>query len=145
MDRYWLQYHGCYYLLSPEIPLNPYPLQLIGGRNSSEGRVEIYYNNEWGTICDDHWTLNEANVVCRSLGFPGALEAVTRARYNVQHAQLIPCHNNTAPCLCPCAYVHLLVHLLVHYIASTGCTLCIPIGSVFLFTHICTLKHSQVW
>ena len=33
--------------------------------------MEIFYNNEWGTICDDHWTFDEATVVCRSLGFPG--------------------------------------------------------------------------
>ena len=54
-----------------DIPLDPNPIRLVGGKNSSEGRVEIYYNNEWGTICDDHWTFKEARVVCRSLGFPG--------------------------------------------------------------------------
>lgn len=33
--------------------------------------MEIYFNNEWGTVCDSHWTANEADVVCRELGFPG--------------------------------------------------------------------------
>ena len=58
------------------IPENLHPVRLMDGANDFEGRVEIFYNNNWGTICDDHWTLTEANVVCRSLGSPGAVEAV---------------------------------------------------------------------
>ena len=46
----------------------------------SEGRVEIRFHDSWGTICDDHWTLREANVVCRSMGF-GTAAGVTRAAY----------------------------------------------------------------
>ena len=58
------------------VPENKHILRLVGGSSKYEGRVEIYYNNQWGTICDDHWTLIEANIVCRSLGSPGAQQAV---------------------------------------------------------------------
>ena len=36
-----------------------------------EGRLEILLNGEWGTICDDYWTVENADVACRQLGFVG--------------------------------------------------------------------------
>ena len=67
-------------VLCTDVPVNPYPVRLQGGTNPREGRVEIYYNNEWGTICDDHWTIMEANVICRQLGFPEAQFALPNSR-----------------------------------------------------------------
>ena len=48
------------------IPINTNPIRLVNGLNNTQGCVEVYYNNEWGTICDDHWTVNEARVICQS-------------------------------------------------------------------------------
>ena len=42
-------------------------IRLVGGTNSSEGRVEICLNNEWGTVCDQMWDDIDAGVVCRQL------------------------------------------------------------------------------
>jgi len=37
--------------------------------SASSGRLEIYYNGEWGTICDDGFGTTEANVACQQLGY----------------------------------------------------------------------------
>lgn len=44
-------------------------IRLVGGANMNEGRLELYVNGTWGTVCDDMFNIIEAIIVCRQLGF----------------------------------------------------------------------------
>ena len=79
---------------------------LAGGNYYSNGRVEIFHEGEWGTVCTRRWDLIEAEVVCRQLGFQGmcmissqatilhynlltgALEAPLRSHYGAGHGTI---------------------------------------------------------
>ncbi|XP_006817471.2 scavenger receptor cysteine-rich domain superfamily protein-like [Saccoglossus kowalevskii] len=43
-------------------------VKLDGTPNDSSGRLEIYHNGEWGTVCNDDINNQVAIVVCRQLG-----------------------------------------------------------------------------
>uniref|UniRef100_A0A8C4X7S2 Neurotrypsin n=1 Tax=Erpetoichthys calabaricus TaxID=27687 RepID=A0A8C4X7S2_ERPCA len=50
-------------------PLTDGSLRLTGGRGDHEGRLEMYYNSQWGTVCSNGWTNANTQVACRQLGF----------------------------------------------------------------------------
>ena len=57
----------------PYSPQSEGQLRLAGGDSPTEGRVEIFHAGVWGTVCDDGWYEDEAQTVCRQLGYGGGL------------------------------------------------------------------------
>ncbi|KAM9315726.1 scavenger receptor class A member 5 [Gastrophryne carolinensis] len=56
-------------------------VRLVNGSGPHEGRVEVYHEKRWGTVCDDGWDKKDGDVVCRMLGFKGAEEVYRTARF----------------------------------------------------------------
>ena len=63
--------------------------QLIGGTTTRQGRVEIWYNSQWNTVCDDSWDINDATVVCQQLGYRGAVTAHQSAHFGQGSGQIL--------------------------------------------------------
>jgi len=58
-------------------------VRLTGSDVSSEGRVEICFNNQWGTVCDDDWDTTDATVVCRQLSYTRGVIATNGGSYGL--------------------------------------------------------------
>uniref|UniRef100_A0A8C9MNH6 Lysyl oxidase homolog n=1 Tax=Serinus canaria TaxID=9135 RepID=A0A8C9MNH6_SERCA len=65
---------------APDVP--KIQLRLAGQkRKHNEGRVEVFYSGEWGTVCDDDFSIHAAHVVCRELGYVEAVSWLPGSKY----------------------------------------------------------------
>ena len=91
-------------------------IRLQGGTATS-GRVEICYNNVWGTVCDDLWESPDAQVACRQLGFTGGATVLSSSDVSDGSGQIwldnVSCRG-TETRLIDCPASSLGIHNCVH-------------------------------
>jgi hypothetical protein len=68
---YGSSYGGLATSSQPDVPAAEGAVRLTGGAGPWEGRLEIYHDNQWGTVCDDGWSESNTAMVCNQLGYPG--------------------------------------------------------------------------
>ncbi|XP_035237508.1 deleted in malignant brain tumors 1 protein-like isoform X14 [Anguilla anguilla] len=95
-----------------------FSLRLVDGPDGCSGRVEVYYAGQWGTVCDDGWELNDAQVVCRQLDCGEAVDAPGTAHFGEGGGQItlddLGC-SGTEESLDQCSHNGLGIHNCAHY------------------------------
>lgn len=99
---------------SPDLPV----IRLVDGSSPCEGRVEVYHNSTWGTVCDDLWDISAAHVVCRQLGCGKGIRAVAHGHFGDGMGSIllddVQCQGNETS-LGQCRHLGLSVHNCGHH------------------------------
>ncbi|KAF7657056.1 hypothetical protein LDENG_00032330, partial [Lucifuga dentata] len=110
--------HNCYHSEDAGVVCEAgFPVRLVNSDNRCSGRVEVYHDGQWGTVCDDAWDLNDAQVVCRQLGCGTALSAPHNAQFGQGSGPIwlanVGCFRNE-PSITDCQHQGFGVHNCVH-------------------------------
>ena len=98
-------------------------IRLVEGSSYNEGRVEVNYNGEWGTVCDDGWDDTDAGVVCRQLGFGSSGTAIGSAGFGQGSGSIwldsVTCTGNEST-LTSCGHIGVGVTRSCHHTEDAG-------------------------
>lgn len=79
-------------------------VRLVNGSGPHEGRVEVFHERRWGTVCDDVWDQKDGDVVCRMLGYQRAAEVHKTGRFGKGRKRSLHTHAYTHTRTRPCLY-----------------------------------------
>ena len=93
-------------------------VRLANGPHRCAGRVEVFHNGEWGTVCHDFWNMTDAAVVCKELGCGEAIEAPHSAHFGEGSGRIwlddVLCTGNESS-LMSCGHLPLGTHNCGHH------------------------------
>ncbi|CAC5384294.1 DMBT1 [Mytilus coruscus] len=84
------------------------PVRLVGGNTASEGRLEVRFEEQWGTVCSDGFDINDARVICKSLGYDIA-QPETTSKFDQGIGSVMMAHlgcTGTEHSLSDCAFIN---------------------------------------
>ena len=115
-------------------------LQLVSGSGRCSGGGEVFYHGQWGRVCEDHWDMHEAKVVCQQLSWRPALAAPVKAHFGEGEGQFllddVDCTGRQS-FLGPCPHADWYIHICgPGEDASVICS-----GSSHLSLQGCTCHH----
>ncbi|XP_070705976.1 scavenger receptor cysteine-rich type 1 protein M130-like [Pempheris klunzingeri] len=67
---------------------NSKPIRLVNGTNRCSGRLELYHEGQWGSVCDDKWGMQEATVACQEMNCGNALTVKYKAFFGRSQGQI---------------------------------------------------------
>lgn len=65
----YLSSNLCVYVGTERLVSLPYVQSRLVDGSARNGRLEVYYEGEWGSVCPTNWRYSNALVVCRQLGY----------------------------------------------------------------------------
>ena len=71
-------------------------VRLTGGALDNEGRLEVFFDGEWGSVCNRNWGRWSGSVACKDLGYESLVKVTGTSQYN--NAENIPIWLNGVQC-----------------------------------------------